>query len=311
MCDYPKKQGLYNPSYEHDACGIGAIAQIKGIKSHKIIKDALNILIHLEHRGGTGAEDNSGDGAGILIQIPDKFFQDQVLGFPLPSQGDYAVGQLFLSPNESLREKEIEIIKNVCKEEGVEVLGFRRTPIDTYGLGESSLKAMPYIAQLFVKRPSSIKAGIDFERKLYIVRRVAEKEAMKNNSKLYFCSFSSQTIVYKGMLVSTQVSSFYLDLKDTKVESAIALVHSRFSTNTFPSWERAHPNRYLCHNGEINTIRGNVNSVRAREGLFSSTLFKDDLKKVIPLIPLSFTSKLLPFPIIKNGILCVFAIFNI
>ena len=285
MCDYPKKQGLYNPSYEHDACGIGAIAQIKGIKSHKIIKDALNILIHLEHRGGTGAEDNSGDGAGILIQIPDKFFQDQVLGFSLPSQGDYAVGQLFLSPNESLREKEIEIIKCVCKEEGVEVLGFRRTPIDTYGLGESSLKAMPYIAQLFVKRPSSIKAGIDFERKLYIVRRVAEKEAMKNNSKLYFCSFSSQTIVYKGMLVSTQVSDFYLDLKDTKVESAIALVHSRFSTNTFPSWERAHPNRYLCHNGEINTIRGNVNSVRAREGLFSSTLFKDDLKKVIPLIP--------------------------
>lgn len=285
MCDYPKKQGLYDPKNEHDACGIGAIAQIKGIKSHKIIKDALNILIHLEHRGGTGAEDNSGDGAGILIQIPDKFFQDQVLGFCLPSEGDYGVGQLFLSPNEKLREKEIAIINKVCEKENVEVLGYRRTPVDTYGLGESSLKAMPYIAQLFVKRPVDINKGIDFERKLYIVRRVIEKEAMEASSKLYFCSFSSKTIVYKGMLVSTQVSDFYLDLKDTKVESAIALVHSRFSTNTFPSWERAHPNRYLCHNGEINTIRGNVNSVRAREGLFSSDLFKDDLKKVIPLIP--------------------------
>lgn len=285
MFDYPEKQGLYDPSYEHDACGIGAIAQIKGIKTHQTIKDALNILIHLEHRGGTGAENNSGDGAGILFQIPDKFFKDQVLGFTLPKEGEYGVGQLFLSPNEDIRKKDTELINKIMKAEGLEILGYRRVPVDTYGIGATALKAMPYIEQVFVAKPSNIKAGLDFERKLYVARRSIEKEAIKTNSKLYFCSLSSRTIVYKGMLVSTQVRGFYLDLQDTKVESAIALVHSRYSTNTFPSWEKAHPNRFLCHNGEINTIRGNVNSVRAREGLFQSNVFKDDLKKVIPLIP--------------------------
>ena len=277
--------GLYNKSYEHDACGIGAIAQIKGIKTHKTIKDALDILIHLEHRGGTGAEDNSGDGAGILFQIPDRFFRGEKLGFSLPIEGEYGVGQLFLSKNEEIRNNQIEIINNSLKSEGLTVLGYRRVPVDTYGIGQTALNAMPYIVQVFVLKPSDIKVGIEFERKLYVARRVIESISIKDNLNIYFCSFSSRTIVYKGMLVSTQVRDFYLDLKDTKVESAIALVHSRFSTNTFPSWERAHPNRFLCHNGEINTIRGNVNSIKAREGLFESEVFKDDLKKLIPLIP--------------------------
>ena len=285
MQDYPNSQGLYDPSYEHDACGIGAIAQIKGIRTHKTIKDALDILIHLEHRGGTGAEDNSGDGAGILFQLPHKFFKNEILGFDLPDEYDYAVGQLFLSENEILRKEEIELINKGLDSVGLEILGYRKVPVDTKDIGTSALKAMPYIAQVFVKRPSDIERGLPFERKLYLARRVIEKMAIEKNSRLYFCSFSSRTIVYKGMLVSTQVRNFFLDLLDTKVESAIALVHSRFSTNTFPSWDRAHPNRFLCHNGEINTIRGNVNMVRAREGLFESAYFGDDLNKIVPIIP--------------------------
>lgn len=280
-----ERVGLYDPSYEHDACGIGAIAQIKGIRTHQTIKDALNILIHLEHRGGTGAEDNSGDGAGILVQIPDKFFRSQILGFELPKEGDYAVGQLFLSPNEAMREKEIALINSSFVEEGITILGYRNVPVDTYGIGTTALKAMPYMVQVFLKRPDDVEAGLDFERKLYVARKVIETKTLKTSSKLYFCSLSSRTIIYKGMLVSTQVRDFYLDLKNTKFETAIALVHSRFSTNTFPSWEKAHPYRFLCHNGEINTIRGNTNSVRAREGLFKSDLFGKDLDKVIPIIP--------------------------
>ena len=285
MQDYPNKQGLYDPQYEHDACGIGAIAQIKGIKTHKTIKDALDILIHLEHRGGTGAEDNSGDGAGILFQIPHKFFKNEILGFELPDEFDYAVGQLFLSQNEILRDKEIKLINDGLTKEGLEILGYRKVPVDTKDIGESALNAMPYISQVFVKRPDDIEQGLPFERKLYLARRVIENMALKDNSRLYFCSFSSKTIVYKGMLVSTQVRNFFLDLLDTKVESAIALVHSRFSTNTFPSWDRAHPNRFLCHNGEINTIRGNVNMVRAREGLFKSEYFGNNLNKILPINP--------------------------
>lgn len=284
MCEQEKK-GLYDPAYEHDACGIGAIAHIKGIKSHKTIIDALNILIHLEHRGGTGAEDNSGDGAGILFQIPDKFFRGEELDFELPKLGSYGVGQLFLSKNEEIRNKEIKLIDDSFKKEGLEVLGYRRVPIDTYGIGQTAIKAMPYIMQIFIKKPDDIEEGLPFERKLYVARKVIETLAINEKQTLYFCSLSSRTIVYKGMLVSTQVRDFYLDLKDTKVETAIALVHSRFSTNTFPSWERAHPNRFLCHNGEINTIRGNVNNVKSREGLFESKVFNDDLKKIIPIIP--------------------------
>ena len=282
--DLPEKQGLYDPRNEHDACGIGAIVSIKGVKSHKIIKDALGILYNLEHRGGRGAEDNTGDGAGILFQLPHKFFKNQSLGFEIGDEGDYAVAQLFVSRNEDAKKLGMKVFEEETNKCGLQFLGFREVPVNPADLGKTAVNAMPYIVQCFVKRPSNIKVGMDFERELYIARRQIEKKAIELNIPLfYICSFSSKTIVYKGMLISTQVTDFFLDLQDLSVETAIALVHSRFSTNTFPSWERAHPNRYIIHNGEINTIRGNVNSIKAREGLCKSNVFKD-LNKVFPII---------------------------
>ncbi|EAJ1912228.1 glutamate synthase large subunit [Campylobacter jejuni] len=274
--------GLYHPKNEHDACGIAAIANIRGIASYKVICDALEILMNLEHRGGAGAEENSGDGAGILIQIPHDFFKTQELGFELPKKGDYAVAQMFLSPNTDTKEEAKEIFLQGLKDKKLEFLGFREVPFNPSDIGVSALKAMPYFLQAFVKKPSKISAGLEFERVLYSTRRLIEKRAI-NVPKFYFSSFSSRTIVYKGMLLSTQLSDFYLDFKDVNMKSAIALVHSRFSTNTFPSWERAHPNRYMVHNGEINTIRGNVDSIRAREGLMQSEYF-ENLDEIFPII---------------------------
>lgn len=274
--------GLYNPKNEHDACGIAAVANIRGIASYKVICDALEILMNLEHRGGAGAEENSGDGAGILIQIPHDFFKTQDLGFSLPKKGDYAVAQMFLSPNLDAKEEAKKLFLEGLKEKNLEFLGFRAVPFNPSDLGESALKAMPYFLQAFVKRPAKVAAGLEFERLLYAVRRLIEKRAF-NVPKFYFSSFSSRTIVYKGMLLSTQLSDFYLDFKDVNMKSAIALVHSRFSTNTFPSWERAHPNRYMVHNGEINTINGNVHSIKAREGLMQSDYF-ENLEELFPII---------------------------
>lgn len=274
--------GLYNPAFEHDACGIGAIVNINGIKSYKVINDALKLLVNLEHRGGAGTEDNTGDGAGILIQIPHKFFKSQYLGFDIGDEGDYAVAQLFLSTNFDAKNDGIKVLKQVLESEELNILGFREVPINASDLGSIAVGTMPFILQVFVERPKNIKKGIDFERKLYLVRRIIENKAT-NIPKFYFCSFSSRTIVYKGMLLSTQVENFYLDFKNLNMESAIALVHARFSTNTFPSWEKAHPNRYMVHNGEINTIKGNVDAMRAREGLCKSKYFKD-LSKVFPII---------------------------
>ena len=275
-----KQTGLYHPRNEHDACGIGAIANIKGIRSHKLIRDALTILENLEHRGG--AQKNSGDGAGVLIQIPHKFFKTQNLGFPLPDEGDYALAQIFLSRNESAKQEGLEAFKAGLKEGGLELLGLRDVPTNPALIGEMARKTRPHILQAFVKRPEHLARGIDFERKLYITRRLIEKSALQI-PKFYISSFSSRTVVYKGMLVSTQVSDFYLDFWNLSVESALCLVHSRFSTNTFPSWERAHPNRYLAHNGEINTIGGNVDSMKAREGTCKSK-YIDDLSQVFPVI---------------------------
>ncbi|EDP6857132.1 glutamate synthase large subunit [Campylobacter upsaliensis] len=274
--------GLYNPKNEHDACGIAAVANIRGIASYKVICDALEILMNLEHRGGAGAEENSGDGAGILIQIPHDFFKTQDLGFELPKKGDYAVAQMFLSPNLDAKEEAKKLFLEGLKEKNLEFLGFRAVPFNPSDLGESALKAMPYFLQAFVKRPAKVAAGLEFERLLYTARRLIEKRAF-NVPKFYFSSFSSRTIVYKGMLLSTQLSDFYLDFKDVNMKSAIALVHSRFSTNTFPSWERAHPNRYMVHNGEINTINGNVHSIKAREGLMQSDYF-ENLEELFPII---------------------------
>ncbi|MBM0637551.1 glutamate synthase large subunit [Campylobacter sp. VicNov18] len=273
---------LYHPQNEHDSCGIAAVVNIRGIASYKVICDALEILMNLEHRGGAGAEENSGDGAGILMQIPHEFFMTQELGFKLPKKGDYAVAQMFLSLNKDAKEQAKAIFLQGLKDKKLEFLGFREVPFNASDIGASALKTMPYFLQAFVKRPSKINPGLEFERVLYSTRRLIEKRALKV-PKFYFSSFSSRTIVYKGMLLSTQLSDFYLDFKDVNMKSAIALVHSRFSTNTFPSWERAHPNRYMVHNGEINTIRGNVDNIRAREGLMKSEYF-ENLDEIFPII---------------------------
>lgn len=274
--------GLYHSKNEHDACGIAAVANIRGIASYKVICNALEILMNLEHRGGFGAEENSGDGAGILIQIPHDFFKTQELGFELPKKGNYAVAQMFLSPNLEAKEEAKAIFLQGLKDKNLEFLGFREVPFNPSDIGKSALRAMPYFLQAFVKKPDEVNAGIEFERVLYACRRLIEKRAI-NVPKFYFSSFSSRTIVYKGMLLSTQLSDFYLDFKDVNMKSAIALVHSRFSTNTFPSWERAHPNRYMVHNGEINTIRGNVDGIRSRQDLMQSDYF-ENLDEIFPII---------------------------
>lgn len=279
-----RKIGLYDEGYEHDACGIGAIASVDGKKTHQLIEDALSILIHLEHRGGTGAENNSGDGAGILFQIPHEFFKKIDLGFNIGQEGDYGVAQVFISKNEHYKEEAINIIKDKLSKAKLELLGIRMVPYNDLDLGESAKSCMPLICQFFIKKPEYEDSNA-FERHLYLSRRLIEKEVLdKKLQDFYVCSMSSRTIVYKGMLVSTQVQDFYVDLNDTSLKSAIATVHSRFSTNTFPSWGKAHPYRMICHNGEINTIRGNVNGVKAREGLFKSEIYKDNLEDILPVI---------------------------
>lgn len=284
----PKKQGLYDPKFEHDACGIGCIANIKGKKSHNLINQGLQILKNLAHRGGVGAEPETGDGAGILIQMPDKFMKKVCKNeeIDLPDKGNYGVGMLFLSPDLETREESLETLKAIIESEGQVVLGIRHVPVYDIILGESARNAMPYIVQVFVGKSKPEMSNDDFERRLYVINKIAEKKIRKSgmDNYFYFASFSTRTIVYKGMLTPEQVNEFYLDLKDEDMETAIVLVHSRFSTNTFPSWERAHPNRYIIHNGEINTIRGNVNWVKARENMFATPEFEGDMEKIMPII---------------------------
>ncbi|MBW5448398.1 glutamate synthase large subunit [Cohnella sp. CFH 77786] len=286
----PPKQGMYDPQYEHDACGMGFVAHIKGRKSHEIVEQALSLLINMEHRGGQGSEPNSGDGAGILLQIPHKFFSKEAakLGFALPEEGAYAVGMVFLPQDESVRRKHEEIFERIVAEEGQSVLGWRTVPTDDRKLGASAVRVKPYVRQAFIGRAAGLADDMAFERKLYVIRKRAEKEirysGMEGGDSFYFPSLSSKKIVYKGMLTTEQVGSFYPELHEPDVETAMALVHSRFSTNTFPSWERAHPFHYMIHNGEINTLRGNINWMHARQTLFASELFGDDLEKVLPII---------------------------
>lgn len=285
-----KRQGLYNESFEHDACGIGAIVNIKGEKSYRVIDNALEVLENLKHRGGTGAEENTGDGAGILIQIPHRFFANEAkkLGFTLPEEGNYAVGTLFLSTDESIRNEQVQIVENILSEKKVKLLFWRDVPVDASDLGKTALEAMPKIVQIFIERNENVKDDKKYERELYILRRNIEKSVNSiekyRNETFYIVSLSAKTVVYKGMLLSTQVRSFYDDLRNEDVVSALALVHSRYSTNTFPSWERAHPNRLMIHNGEINTLRGNVNKVYSREGSIKSQVFGDKLSEVLPII---------------------------
>src|SRR5271154_6227707 len=287
----PPKQGLYDPQFEHDACGLGFVVDIKGRKSHKLVSDALQILTNLDHRGAVGCEPNTGDGAGILIQVPHDFFVAETtkLGFKLPAFGQYGVGQLFLPKNSGEREAIKKELAKIISDEGQTVLGWRNVPVDNSSLGKTAVAAEPFMAQVFVGRNSAIKDDAAFERKLYVIRKVAEQKIryggkIAGGKTFYVSSLSARTFTYKGMLMSEQVEKYYDDLRNPAVTTALALVHSRFSTNTFPSWDRAHPNRCIAHNGEINTLRGNVNWMKARQMLFASKLFGDDIKKIIPVI---------------------------
>lgn len=286
----PPKQGLYDPQYERDACGMGFVAHIKGRKSHEIVEQALSLLINMEHRGGQGAEPNSGDGAGILLQIPHDFFarESGALGFALPEPGQYAVGMVFLTQDDSRRAEHEALLEGIAAEEGLSVIGWRTVPTDDSTLGISAKRVKPFVRQVFIGRPAALADDLAYERKLYVLRKRAEKairySGIPEGEIFYVPSLSSKKIIYKGMLTTEQVGHFYTELHDPALVSAIALVHSRFSTNTFPSWERAHPFHYLIHNGEINTLRGNENWMHARQTLFESELFGDDLEKVKPVI---------------------------
>jgi glutamate synthase (NADPH/NADH) large chain len=285
-----RPQGLYDPKYEHDACGFGFVVDIAGRPSHKIVRDALTVLVNLEHRGATGSEKNTGDGAGLTIQIPHRFLCDVAAksGVNLRGKGGYGVGMVFLPQDKTSRVDCFRLFEQVLAEEGLHFLGWRDVPTDSSSLGASAKAAQPLIRQVFIDRPERLVEDLAFERKLYVVRRLVEKavsrSAIPSRGDFYIPSLSCRTIVYKGMLNASQLRTFYPDLADERVESAIAMVHSRFSTNTFPSWPRAHPYRYISHNGEINTLRGNVNWMHARQALFSSKLFGDELTKALPVI---------------------------
>ena len=285
----PAKQGLYDPAYEKDACGVGFVVNMNGVKSHKTVRQAMTVLVNLNHRGACGCEANTGDGAGINLQLPHKFFQkvSAANGFELPAPGEYGVGMIFLPKDEGARHEFEQLLEKIVRNEGQTVIGWRTVPTNNSSLGATAVAGEPFFRQIFIGKNADKLIGSDplaFERKLYVIRKQAELFIRYGSheaaSHFYVASFSSRTIIYKGMLLADQVDDYFLDLIDQDVESAIAVVHSRFSTNTFPSWERAHPYRYLIHNGEINTIRGNVNWMYARQSAIKSELFGEDLAKV-------------------------------
>ena len=277
-----KQPGLYRSELEHDACGIGAIVSINGIKTHQTVSDALSIVENLEHRAGKDAEGKTGDGVGILLQISHKFFKKAVkpLGIELGDERDYGVGMFFFPQDELARNRAKKMFEIIVEKEGLEFLGWRDVPTFPNVLGKKAVDCMPYIMQGFVKKPKDVNKGIDFDRKLYVARRVFEQTA----EDTYVCSLSSRTIVYKGMFLVGQLRTFFKDLVDEDYESAIALVHSRFSTNTNPSWERAHPNRFIVHNGEINTIKGNADRMLSREETMVSPYLEDEMSKITPVV---------------------------
>src|SRR5215469_15191878 len=285
----PSAQGLYDPANERDACGIGFVASIRGQKSHDIIVKGIQVLINLTHRGACGCDPETGDGAGVLIQIPHQFFARECakLGFTLPAPGEYGVGMTFLPVERHQRLQTEGILERIVREEGLTVLGWRDTPIDGSAIGRLARNSQPYIQQIFVGRAKSMTED-QLERKLYIVRKRAEAEIaasdLAERSFFYIPSLSARTIVYKGLLLAPQIANFYPELRDPEVISALCLVHQRFSTNTFPTWQLAHPYRYIAHNGEINTLRGNVNWMHARQSVLASALFGDDIKKLFPII---------------------------
>ncbi|MGO9178711.1 MAG: glutamate synthase subunit alpha, partial [Candidatus Limnocylindrales bacterium] len=282
------ESGLYEPSFEHDACGFGFVCHIGGRRSQQIVRDALTVLVNLEHRGASGSEQNTGDGAGLLIQLPHAFLSAAAreAGVEVGPAGTYGVGMVFLPRSPEGREACVELFEQVAAQEGIGVLGWREVPTNNRSLGATARASQPTIRQVFVARPYELADELAFERKLYVVRRLVEKRIARTivpeRDDFYVASLSGRTIVYKGMLNASQLPEFYPDMLDPRVESAIAMVHSRFSTNTFPSWARAHPYRYISHNGEINTLRGNVNWMRSRQSTLRSSLFGDDLRKVLP-----------------------------
>jgi glutamate synthase (ferredoxin) len=285
----PEKQGLYDPRFEHDACGVGFVVDIKGRASHRILTDALTILANLDHRGARGCDAATGDGAGVLLQIPHAFFRAACPELNLPDAGRYGVGMVFLPPEPDKARACEAGLEAIAAEEGQAVIGWRTVPTDGALLGPTAKSCQPLVRQFFVARDPALKTDLDFERKLYVIRKRAENAlrhapGAPGGEYFYVSSLSGRTIVYKGMLIPYQVTEFYPDLVDPRMETALALVHSRFSTNTFPSWERAHPNRYVIHNGEINTLRGNVNSMHAREGMLGTEVFGGDLNKALPVI---------------------------
>ena len=275
-------KGLYDPRYEHDNCGIGAVVNIKGIKTHETVENALKIVENLKHRAGKDADGKTGDGVGILLQISHKFFKKvtKPLGIELGDERDYGVGMFFFPNDEFKTIQAKKMLEVIVEKEGLEFLGWREVPTEPDKLSQKARDCMPCIMQCFVKRPEDVERGLEFDRKLYVARRVFEQ----SNDNTYVVSFSSRTIVYKGMFLVEQLRQFFMDLQDPDYESAIATVHSRFSTNTNPSWERSHPNRFIVHNGEINTILGNSDKMSAREENMESPKLKKEFQKVLPVI---------------------------
>ncbi len=286
----PKKQGLYDPAFEHDACGIGFVCDITGKRSNEIVLKGLEVLNKLSHRGATGADPKTGDGAGVLIQIPHEFFAKVCpeAGIELPPVGSYGTGIVFLPTDSRERELCKDTLSEMVKKEGQEILGWRQVPVDDSDIGISAKRTQPAIEQIFIKKIGCVNDELTFERKLYVIRKKAEKKirssALKQRAFFYITNISSRTFSYKGLLMPCQVDKFFLDLQDGEMKSSITLVHSRYSTNTFPTWDLAQPFRLLAHNGEINTLRGNINWMRAREGLLNSKMFGNDIKDIFPVI---------------------------
>ncbi len=285
----PRRQGLYDPMHEHDACGVGFVANIKGVASHTIVQQGLQILQNLTHRGACGCDPLTGDGAGILVQVPDAFLRKvcEPLDITLPPRGEYGVGLVFLPGEVNERNECLELFEKVIREEEQRLLGWRRVPVDKTKCGDLSRRVMPEIRQIFIGRSRQTSGGDALERKLYVIRkrveRLVRESSLRDSESFYVASLSTRTLVYKGLLLPDQIPQFYRDLVDPAFASALALVHQRFSTNTFPSWDRAHPYRFLAHNGEINTLRGNINWMHARESMFASPLFDEDMQKLFPI----------------------------
>lgn len=288
--NFPEKQGLYDPQFERDSCGVGFVCDVKGKKSNLIVKQGLEVLNRLSHRGATGADPETGDGAGILLQIPHKFFKKACAGvkIDLPDEGDYGTGMVFLPADPEERKFCKGMFSKVVLESGQALLGWREIPVDSSRIGKTARAAQPAIEQVFIARGSDVNSGIDFERKLYVIRKKIENiitgSALKQKASFYITNISSRVFSYKGLLMPHQLGSFFQDLKDESIESAICLVHSRYSTNTFPTWDLSQPFRFLAHNGEINTLRGNINWMKAREGLLKSSLFGKDIENLKPVI---------------------------